>query len=82
MPTVLRQTAVGSSSAVGRIGAMVAPFVKELSESSGLWLALGIVALSSFINSALFMLIPESKGEEIPDTVGEAEELELKSELK
>lgn len=71
-PTVVRNSGVGLSSTVARIGSMVAPFVATLSHTSA-WLpplAFGIVPL---IGAGLCMLLPDTRGRKLPDTLEEGE---------
>lgn len=71
-PTVVRNSGVGLSSTVARIGSMLAPFVATLSHTSP-WLpplAFGIVPL---IGAALCVLLPDTRGRKLPDTLEEGE---------
>lgn len=71
-PTVVRNSGVGLSSTVARIGSMLAPFVATLAHTSA-WLpplAFGIVPL---IGAALCFLLPETCGKKLPDTLEEGE---------
>ncbi|KAJ0183341.1 hypothetical protein K1T71_001317 [Dendrolimus kikuchii] len=71
-PTVVRNTGVGLSSTVARIGSMLAPFVATLSTTSA-WLpplAFGIVPL---IGAALCIILPDTRGKKLPDTLEEGE---------
>uniref|UniRef100_A0A2A4K9Y1 Major facilitator superfamily (MFS) profile domain-containing protein n=1 Tax=Heliothis virescens TaxID=7102 RepID=A0A2A4K9Y1_HELVI len=71
-PTVVRNSGVGLSSTVARIGSMLAPFVATLAHTSA-WLpplAFGIVPL---IGAALCFFLPETRGKKLPDTLEEGE---------
>ncbi|KAM3964929.1 organic cation transporter protein [Aphomia sociella] len=71
-PTVVRNSGVGLSSTVARIGSMVAPFVATLSHTSP-WLppmAFGIVPL---IGAGLCIILPDTRGKKLPDTLEEGE---------
>lgn len=71
-PTVVRNSGVGLASTVARIGSMVAPFVATLSHTSA-WLpplAFGIVPL---IGAALCIVLPDTRGRKLPDTLEEGE---------
>ncbi|KOB70676.1 putative organic cation transporter [Operophtera brumata] len=71
-PTVVRNSGVGLSSTVARLGSMLAPFVATLSHTSP-WLpplAFGIVPL---IGAALCVLLPDTRGRKLPDTLEEGE---------
>ncbi|KNC32287.1 Organic cation transporter protein [Lucilia cuprina] len=74
MPTVIRGGGVGVMSTFARFGAMLAPFVPLL----GLYyealplLLFGALSLSAGI---LALLLPETFGKKLPDTVSEAKQL-------
>ncbi|KAL0830654.1 hypothetical protein ABMA28_002791 [Loxostege sticticalis] len=71
-PTVVRNSGVGLSSTVARIGSMIAPFVATLSKTSP-WLpplAFGIVPL---IGAGLCAILPDTRGKKLPDTLEEGE---------
>lgn len=71
-PTVVRNSGVGLSSTVARIGSMVAPFVATLSQSTP-WLpplAFGIIPL---IGAGLCIILPDTRGKKLPDTLEEGE---------
>ncbi|KAI5646031.1 sugar transporter domain-containing protein [Phthorimaea operculella] len=71
-PTVVRNSGVGLSSTVARTGSMVAPFVATLSHTSP-WLpplAFGIVPL---IGAGLCIILPDTRGKNLPDTLEEGE---------
>ncbi|XP_033611642.1 organic cation transporter protein isoform X2 [Cryptotermes secundus] len=69
-PTAMRSIGVGASSTVGRVGAMLAPFAPLL----GVYLpslSLLLFASVSFIAGVLALLLPETLGARLPDTVEE-----------
>ncbi|XP_045449762.1 organic cation transporter protein-like [Melitaea cinxia] len=71
-PTVVRNSGVGLSSTVARVGSMVAPFVATLAHTSA-WLpplAFGVVPL---IGSCLCIILPDTRGKKLPDTLEEGE---------
>lgn len=72
-PTVVRNSGVGLSSTVARVGSMVAPFVATLSHTSATLppLTFGIVPL---IGAALCIILPDTRGKKLPDTLEEGEE--------
>ncbi|KAM7345221.1 organic cation transporter protein isoform 2-T5 [Cochliomyia hominivorax] len=74
MPTVIRSGGVGVMSTFARFGAMLAPFVPLLGhyyEALPL-LLFGAVSLSAGL---LALLLPETFGKKLPDTVAEAKQL-------
>ena len=73
-PTVARGVGIGSSSMFARVGAIAAPFVKELGEATHVSIALAIFGFLSIFNSwILWKYAEETDGKEIPDTIYEAE---------
>ncbi|XP_015509581.2 uncharacterized protein LOC107216806 [Neodiprion lecontei] len=72
-PTAVRSCAVGLSSTMARVGAMVAPFAPMLSTvTSGLPL-ICFAAAPLFAAILTALLLPETRGRRLPDTVREAE---------
>ncbi|KAG8195845.1 hypothetical protein JTE90_008537 [Oedothorax gibbosus] len=72
-PTVVRTAAVGSCQTAARIGSILAPFVKELgtyTHYSVPNVLYGVLALTSGL---LSLLLPETKGKNMPDTMEEGE---------
>ncbi|XP_049872502.1 organic cation transporter protein-like isoform X2 [Pectinophora gossypiella] len=71
-PTVVRNSGVGLSSTVARIGSMVAPFVATLSHTSPLLppITFGIIPL---IGAGLCVILPDTRGKKLPDTLEEGE---------
>jgi MFS family permease len=72
-PTVVRQIGMGANSAVARVGGILAPFIHELSHFTHITAALALFAGLSLVNAFLVLLLPETKGREVPDTIEEAE---------
>ncbi|KAI1287048.1 Organic cation transporter protein [Halotydeus destructor] len=71
-PTTLRNVGVGSSSMVGRIGSILAPFVKELAQytgDNGPMLIFGLLAIGDAI--LILLVLPETLNKEMPDTLDE-----------
>lgn len=73
-PTVVRTVGLGSSSMVGRVGSIVAPFVKELGEATHPTFALTIFGTLSILNALLLHKFgEETDGRDIPDTIEQVE---------
>ena len=76
-PTNLRNQAVGTCSTVSRVFGLVAPFVARLAVY---WspLPMLILGLPSIFSACLVYFLPETKYIELPATMKDADELELK----
>lgn len=71
-PTVVRSAAIGFSSMMARVGAMLAPFVIEL-RSEARWLPPVLFAIAPLIAGFVTFLLPETKGCELLTTIEEGE---------
>jgi len=72
-PTVLRQTGMGSSSTCARIGSILAPIVgRELGKYGQTWPIL-IFTSCATISGFLTLLLPETHGHSLPESVEEGE---------
>lgn len=71
-PTVVRNSGVGLASTVARIGSMAAPFVATLSHTSP-WLPPLIFGATPLIGAALCIILPDTRGRKLPDTLEEGE---------
>ncbi|CAH2982624.1 unnamed protein product [Chilo suppressalis] len=71
-PTVVRNSGVGLSSTVARIGSMIAPFVATLAHTSA-WLPPLIFGIVPLIGAALCIILPDTRGKKLPDTLEEGE---------
>ncbi|XP_022101568.1 organic cation transporter protein-like isoform X1 [Acanthaster planci] len=70
-PTVLRNTATGSSSTIGRSSAIMAPFIVYLTEVRS-FLPMVIFGCLSLVASGLVILLPETKNKPLPETYDDA----------
>ncbi|KAJ3606521.1 hypothetical protein NHX12_026042 [Muraenolepis orangiensis] len=73
-PTIIRSLAVGSGSMMCRVGSVVAPFCVYLAD---VWVYLPqlIVGILAFIIGVLTLLLPETLGQPLTNTLEEAEAL-------
>ncbi|XP_073955116.1 organic cation transporter protein-like isoform X1 [Choristoneura fumiferana] len=71
-PTVVRNSGVGLSSTVARVGSMVAPFVATLSATS-YWLPPLVFGIIPLVGAGLCILLPDTRGKKLPDTLEEGE---------
>ncbi|CAG2117590.1 unnamed protein product, partial [Medioppia subpectinata] len=72
-PTVVRNVGVGSSSMVGRVGSILAPFVKELGIYTHVTIPLAIFGILSITDGLLILCLPETHGKEMADTIDDVE---------
>ncbi|XP_066293689.1 organic cation transporter protein-like isoform X1 [Branchiostoma lanceolatum] len=72
-PTVTRNIGMGFSSTAGRIGSIVSPFVWLLAD---LWRPAPYIlfGVMTVVAGLLCMLLPETKGEQLPQTLEDGEE--------
>lgn len=66
-PTVIRTIGVGSSSTVARIGSILAPFIKDLSQATTLAVPMVMLGILSIVAASFVLFIHEPRGTEIPD---------------
>lgn len=71
-PTVVRNSGVGLSSTMARVGSMVAPFVATLGHTSA-WLPPLVFGIVPLIGSCLCIILPNTRGRKLPDTLEEGE---------
>lgn len=72
-PTGYRQIGVGSCSVASRVGSVLAPFIKELSEWTHFSVPMAIFGTLGLISGLLMFFLPETKDKPIPNTIKEAE---------
>jgi len=77
-PTVVRNIGVGSGSMSARVGSMVAPFVASLS-FYGEMLPPLVFSLMPLAAGLLGLLLPETKGTQLPNTLEEGEQFGMKT---
>ncbi|XP_054165993.1 organic cation transporter protein-like [Oppia nitens] len=75
-PTLMRNCASGSSQAMARLGSTVSPFMGGLASKYSLTFVMIFYATISMISAFLSLLLPETKGKELPDTLADVEYLE------
>ncbi|KAG0443342.1 hypothetical protein HPB47_015023, partial [Ixodes persulcatus] len=73
LPTVMRVTGLCAASFSGRIGAMVSPFLANLSQRSHPSLPLLFIAVSMISARGCLQWLPETKCARIPDTLCQLE---------
>ncbi|XP_050453891.1 organic cation transporter protein-like isoform X2 [Cataglyphis hispanica] len=80
-PTVVRNIGVGASSMCARVGSIVAPFVVSLDYIES-WLPPIIFGVLPLIGAALCLLLPETAGCTLPETLQDGEEFGKKCKSK
>ncbi|XP_074598888.1 organic cation transporter protein-like [Brevipalpus obovatus] len=68
-PTTMRHLALGSCSVFGRVGSISAPFIIQLNRYMSIQFTLCIFASLGVLGALISLLLPETRGKEIPDTV-------------
>ncbi|GFQ85420.1 organic cation transporter protein [Trichonephila clavata] len=81
-PTVVRNVALGSCSMFARIGSILAPFVRELGKATHSSVPNVMFALLAISASLLTLMLPETKGQELPDSLQEGEDFGQKISKK
>lgn len=74
LPTLIRSGGVGTFSTFSRFGALLAPFVPLLKRYFS-FLPLLTFGTFAFISGILAIILPETIGQKLPDTIEEAENI-------
>lgn len=74
IPTLIRSSVVGTFSTLARFFSLVAPFVPLLQKYYE-FLPLLVFGSSAFISGILALLLPETLGIKLPDSIKEAEDI-------
>eukprot|EP00095_Tigriopus_kingsejongensis_P012121 maker-scaffold97_size377342-snap-gene-2.15 protein:Tk12121 transcript:maker-scaffold97_size377342-snap-gene-2.15-mRNA-1 annotation:"hypothetical protein LOTGIDRAFT_108526" len=75
-PTSLRNTAIGTSSMMARLGSLCAPILAGISP---LTIPMVIMGVSSIVGGLLTFLLPETLGQSLPETLEEVQRLKYGS---
>ncbi|CAG2113817.1 unnamed protein product [Medioppia subpectinata] len=76
-PTVLRHTGIGSCTIAARIGSILAPFVKEMSEYYNFTISMLVFGLLAFMATLFTLFLPETKDKDIPDSVRDVNRIDI-----
>ncbi|XP_035226185.1 organic cation transporter protein-like isoform X3 [Stegodyphus dumicola] len=71
-PTVVRNIGLGSASMVGRVGSILAPFIRELGHATHPVVPQIVYGVLAVTSGMLVLLLPETNNCVIPDTIKEA----------
>jgi len=75
-PTAVRNTALGTCSMVARVGGFMAPFIASLGSSEdSRYLPFLIFGISTLMGGSTAILLPETLGTHLPETIEDAEKL-------
>ena len=79
-PTNMRQTSMGICSLFARMGSVVAPFIKELTIATSLWVPFTIFTALITITATLWLFLPETMDIQLPDNVIQSKNVEIEEE--
>ena len=79
-PTNMRQTSMGICSLFARTGSIVAPFIKELTIATSLWVPFAIFTALTIITATLWSFLPETMDIQLPDNVIQSKNVEKEEE--
>lgn len=81
-PTVVRTVGLGCSSMAARVGAIIAPFVKELGEVTHVTVALTIFGVLAILDAVVLLLFgEETRGRDMPDTMEEGDKVTISTSI-
>ena len=67
---------VGVSSMVGRLGAILSPYIAQLGVLTAIsWLPMAVFAGAGLLSGLLTLLLPETRNKPLPRTMEEAENI-------
>ena len=72
-PTVVRNTGIGTSSSMARVGAVLAPIIGREVAKYDRDLVIVIFALVALLSGTLTLFLPETNGKSLPDTIEEGQ---------
>lgn len=70
-PTITRNSAVGSSSAMSHVGSVSSPYVADLLGAIAWWAPSTLCAFCALLSGLLSLMLPETRGRPLTDTVDE-----------
>ena len=78
-PTEVRNTSLGTCSMVARVGGFLAPYIASLGSSEGSgYVPFLIFGVATLLGGSTAIILPETLGRDLPDTIQEAEQLVLR----
>ncbi|XP_015172993.1 PREDICTED: organic cation transporter protein-like [Polistes dominula] len=70
-PTITRNSAVGSSSAMSHVGSVASPYVADLLGAIAWWAPSTLCGFCALLSGLLSMMLPETRGRPLADTIDE-----------
>ncbi|GBN26226.1 Organic cation transporter protein [Araneus ventricosus] len=77
-PTSVRNATLGSCSMCARIGSILAPFLRDLGKATHSTVPNVLCTVFALTSGALTLLLPETRGLDLPDTLQQGEDLGMK----
>lgn len=74
-PTCVRSRGLNMASFLGRLGAIIAPFIVDLMAVTYTWAPSLMFGICSAVASVFALVLPESRGKPLTDTIEQLEEL-------
>ncbi|XP_066939243.1 solute carrier family 22 member 6-A-like [Macrobrachium rosenbergii] len=78
-PTEVRSRGVGTCFMVSRIGSIISPFINEILGSVYPWAPSAVFGATAFVASIVMLMLPETMGITLPESVAELESRETPS---
>ena len=77
-PTEVRNTSLGTCSMVARLGGFLAPYIASLGSAEGDgYVPFLIFGIATLLGGSTAIILPETLGRDLPDTIQQAEQLVL-----
>ena len=81
-PTSMRQISIGTCSIFARLGSCLAPFVKELTNATHLFVSLLTFSVLAFATIVLLSFVPDTTDIQLPDTITQTQAVTPKQETQ
>jgi MFS family permease len=70
-PTTMRQASMGTCSLFARVGSVISPFVKELTNHTHLSVSITVFLIICSVNLLLIVMLPDTSKLQVADTIGQ-----------
>ncbi|XP_068230265.1 organic cation transporter protein-like [Palaemon carinicauda] len=81
-PTEVRSRGVGTCFMMSRVGSIISPFINEILGSLYPWAPSAVFGSSAIVASLVMLILPETLGVALPDTVAELESRETQPQKR